>query len=92
MFASKAGSLPKSGAPKRCFKLLGTSLAPNHYTRLEMLSRHKRSILIGTFANYSLKKFNIFAPGVNFCVGLQTTRVDKVLYFINRVSSCFLKY
>jgi hypothetical protein len=57
MFASKAGSLPKSGIPKRCFKLVGSRLAPNHYTRLEMLSRQKRSILIGTFINYSLKKF-----------------------------------
>ncbi len=35
MFVGKAGSLPQSGSPKRCFTRVGSNFAHKHQTKLE---------------------------------------------------------
>jgi len=52
----KARSLPKSGAPDRCFTLEGSGLTLKHLTRLERPAREEHSSLLQTFVNYGLKK------------------------------------
>ncbi len=45
MFASKASTLPKSGAPEQCYTRVGSTLTLKHYIRLEMPAKDKHSSL-----------------------------------------------
>jgi len=46
IFEGKVRSLPLSGAPKRCFILLGCIISHKQFTRLERLARDKRFSLL----------------------------------------------
>jgi len=46
MFAGKARSLPKSGAPKKYFTRVGSGLTHKHKTSYERLARDKHSSLL----------------------------------------------
>ncbi len=61
MFVGKARSLPKSGAPKRCFIWAGSG-STHKLTRLERLGRDKPSSLLRKFVNYERKKFYNIGP------------------------------
>jgi hypothetical protein len=56
MFADKARSLPKSGAPERFSAEIGSGPTQNFYTRLQKLAKDKHSSLFRTFVIYGRKK------------------------------------
>jgi hypothetical protein len=57
MFEGMARSLPKSGAPERCFTWVGSCVTRKHYTILEMLARDTHSSLLPKFVTYGGKRF-----------------------------------
>jgi hypothetical protein len=66
MFVGKARSLPRSGVPKRCFNLVGSSLTCKHQTltRLEKLDREKHYFISNIVINYGGKKLITLGLGI----------------------------
>ncbi len=62
MFVGSSKGLPCSGAPERCFTLVGPGLACKHWTRQERLAREKHSSLLQTSINYDSEKFYSTGP------------------------------
>jgi hypothetical protein len=56
MFAVKATSVHKSGAPERCYISVGSSLTHKIYSRLDRVARNKLFRVLETFVNYGCKK------------------------------------
>ncbi len=63
MFEGKARSLPKSGAPERCFTRVGSGLTCEYQARLENLVRDKPSNLLKKSVNYGFEIFITLSSG-----------------------------
>jgi hypothetical protein len=61
----KAGSLPLSGAPERCFNWVDSCLPCKQYTILQRLARDEHSSLLQKFVANGSKKFNNIGPWDN---------------------------
>ncbi len=57
LIEGKAGSLPLSGTPEKCFTWVGSCLTCKYYTILERLASDEHSCLLRKFITYGCKKF-----------------------------------
>jgi hypothetical protein len=90
MFEGEAKSLPKSGAPERCFTQVGSDLNCKHQTRLEKLARDEHSSLLRKSVIYGQKSFITLAPG-HWYQNIFTKIVDKKYLLIGNFFSTFEK-
>jgi hypothetical protein len=66
MFASKARSLTKGGAPVRFLTRVGSGLTRTHLIRMERPAMDQYSFSFSLFVNYGRKMFKTWTPGANF--------------------------
>ncbi len=68
IFVSKAGSQPLEWIPIWSYTVVGSSLASNYLTRVEVNGSGKHSSLLGYSNNYSPKKFYSTGGGVGLVI------------------------